>query len=108
MIKKYAILVIAAVLGGEGYLLIEELRSYRQAVERGIEVVEAGTRMLSVVSQQQVHLTNAAQQTGKQCSGATKELTKVTEKVEEVRREVERIRKKLRLETKVLGESTDK
>ena len=87
-IKQYVILIIAAVLGGEGYLIMDELKKTRQVAEKGIEVVK-------LVVDNQIKLTKAAQDTTKQFSKTRAECTKAGTKAEEIYKQIQDVERKL-------------
>jgi chromosome segregation ATPase len=107
-ILKIGMAVLATLLAGNGYELIQEVRVLQSQVSQMSAAFQTTTRALETVSDGLSKTRSAANQVTSQCSAAHSEAIRVRSSIEKLREQIEELRRKLRLQTKVIPDSADR
>ena len=108
IILKIGMALLATIVAGNGYELIQEVRELKLQAERTERAFTTTTRALETVATGLQKMREAGALVTSQCSEARNEGIRIRSSIEELRKQIEELRKKLRLQAKVLSEMSDR
>jgi peptidoglycan hydrolase CwlO-like protein len=108
IILKLGMALLATIVAGNGYELIQEVRELKLQAERTERAFIKTTEALEIVATGLQKMRTASASVMSQCSEARNEGIRIRSSIEELRKQIEELRKKLRLQAKVLDAMADK
>ena len=96
-IKQYAIWIIVAIAGGEGYLIIDEMKQLRRTAEQATEMAGHVTRWMETINKTQGTFIEVSKKAKTECTKVNTQTEEIRKQIEEVNKKIDKVLKRIRL-----------